>query len=103
MSRGAWKTNGLSVKKSDDFGELTITLVENYKRTKYVAYGEFTVYCERTGVTLILAVMVITAETCAIYDMEKRILLTKYALTIPARDVTPRNLAFVLTGFTVGA
>ena len=102
MSRGAWKTNGISVKKSSDFGELTITLIDNYKRTKYVAYGEFTVHYERTGVTLLLAVMVITAETCAIYDMEKRTLLTKCALTLPARDVTPRNLAFVLTGLTVG-
>jgi hypothetical protein len=102
MSRGAWKTNGLSVKKSSDFGELTITLVENYKRTKYVAYGEFTVHCECTGVTLLLAVIVLTAETCAIYDIEKRTLLTKYALTIPARDVTPRNLAFVLTSATAG-
>jgi hypothetical protein len=100
MSRGAWKNNGISVKKSADFGELTVTVTENYKRIKYLAYGEFTVCFEDTGVELLLAVVVLTAETCAIYDMEKRMFLTKHALTLPARDVTPRNLAFVLTAGT---
>jgi hypothetical protein len=103
MGRHAWKTHGITVHKSPDFGELSVTLKEGDKKVSYNAFGEFTVTRDGNETEQHLAVVAISEIACTVYDMEKRTLLAKRALTIPAREVTPRNLAFVLLGLTESA
>jgi hypothetical protein len=94
MSRGMWKVSGISVKRSPDFGPLTVRVRKD--DTVYEGLGEYEVYFDGDSTPLRVAIVRLSEQTCTIYDMEKRTLLLKRALTISADDLQPRSVAYLI-------
>jgi hypothetical protein len=99
MSRSAWKGTNTEVRKSPDFGSLTVTMKDDDGRMRqFEAFGEYyvTVKNQNPEVSLTLAVVSLTDTTCAIFNLERQLLFVKKILTLRATDVTPRTIGFIV-------
>lgn len=97
MSRGAWKGNNTEVRKSPDFGSLTVVMKDDDGKTRHFeAFGEYYVTVKNPVVSVTLAVIQLTETTCALFNLERQLLFVKKTITIRATDVTPRIVGFIV-------